>query len=351
MTCEISLKKINDEIVTPFKISGGADTRPVKGEKLFSEVYSNIFLCARKKSGKTVVIQKIIKECVGKNTTVLAFCSTVNKDSNWIAIKKWCAKHKIPFEGFSSIREHKLDFLDSFIHRLEEEAEEEQLDPDEESGSDLDEPVQRMKSHATSGKYSQGGKKKQLNFFGGKHQKQDYDSAESELSSADEGDNFFGGGNDDIQHDMAQRKLFDKKPKTSMIKKEPYQSPEYLMVFDDLSHELKLPSLVSLLKKNRHYKLKVILSSQYLNDLKPESCRQMDYVLLFKGQSDDKLAKVIKDCDIAIDLPTLKKIYDDATTPEFGFLYIDVRNDQFRRNFDKMYLISKPCLANEENLD
>ena len=335
---EITLKKINDEVVVPLKVSGGSDTRPVRGNKLFGEVYANIFLCARKKSGKTVVIQKIIKECTGKSTIVLAFCSTVNKDANWLALKKWCTKHKIPFEGFSSIKEHKVDFLDAFIRRLEDEAEEEQLGPE----SDEEEDRGQMKSHGK-------GAAKPLNFFGGKKPKQDYDSAESDESSADEADDMFDGGSRaDAETLMAQNRLFDKRNKTSIVKKDPYQAAQYILIFDDLSHELKLPSLVSLLKKNRHYKLKVILSSQYLNDLKPESIRQMDYVLLFKGQSDDKLAKVIKDCDIAIDLPTLKTIYDDATKEDFGFLYIDVRNDQFRKCFNKLYMLSKPADAEED---
>ncbi len=340
MSCEITLKKINDEVVTPLKVTGGSDSRPVRGDKLFSEVYANIFLCARKKSGKTVVVQKIIKECVGKNTTVLAFASTVNKDANWLAIKKWCSRHKIPFEGFSSIKEHKIDFLEKFLHRLEDEAEEEQLGPES------DEEEDRGRGPKSHGK---GAAAKPINFFGGKKARDDYDSAESDESSAEEADDMFeGGGRRDAEVAMAERRLFDKRNKTSMVKRDPYQAPEFILVFDDISHELKLPSLVSLLKRNRHYKLKVIISSQYLNDLKPESTRQLDYCLLFKGQSDDKLAKVIKDCDLAIDLPTLKTIYDDATREDYGFLYIDVRHDAFRKCFDRLYQISKPSETNDQ---
>jgi hypothetical protein len=329
--CEITLKKINNEEVVPLKTAGGADNRPIKGEKLFSEVFANVYLCARKKSGKTVVISKIIQECAGRGTTVLAFVSTINKDKNWLAIRKWCEKHKIAFEGFPSIKEHKIDFLEKFLHRLEEEAEEEILGPESEP------------EEATRGstKTYKGGGSQAINFFGGKKGAEDYDSAESDESSADD-EEMFSGGKAAAEQAMAEKRLFDKRARTSLIKRDPYQAPEYMLIFDDLSHELKLPSLVSLLKKNRHYKLKVLLSSQYLNDLKPESIKQLDYLLLFKGQSDDKLQKVIRDADLAIDLSTLKTIYDDATREDFGFLYVDVRNDQFRKNFSKMYCISKP---------
>jgi hypothetical protein len=321
----ITLKKINNEEIKPMRIHGSTDNRPIKGEKLFPEVYSNIYICARKKSGKTVVIQKILKDCSTKSTTILAFCSTVNKDKNWIAIKKWAKEHGIAFEGFPSIMEGKVDFLNRFLHRLEQEAEEELVDNEEEE----EEPK--------NSKYHVGGKNKFLSLFGN----DDGGGDESEVSYSEDDQS---GGEDDmfeIKHDLSMqgKKLFDNRNRTSLKPSEKYQVPEYILVFDDLSHELKLPSLVSLLKKNRHYKLKVILSSQYLNDLKPESIKQMDYVILFKGQTEEKLEKIRKDCDLALDASTLEKIYDNAVSEPFGFLYIDVRNDQYRSKFDKMYCI------------
>ena len=38
----ITLKKINNETIVPFKIAGGADERPVLGEALFPEVFATI---------------------------------------------------------------------------------------------------------------------------------------------------------------------------------------------------------------------------------------------------------------------------------------------------------------------
>ena len=325
----ITLKKINNEVIKPMKISGGSDTRPVLGESLFAEVYANIFLCARKKSGKTCAIQTILKQCSGRNTTILAFVSTVNKDSNWIAIKKWAAKHKIAFEGFPSIKEHKIDFLDRFLHRLEDEAEEDQIG----SGSDSEE------ERGTGNRVYKGAGAKPMNLFGDSRGNGDYDSEGSDEDSAeDEEEAMFGGGR--VEPTIQEKRLFDKRNKTSLVKRDKYQAPEYIIVMDDLSHELKLPSVVSLLKKNRHYKLKIIVSSQYLNDLKPESIRQLDYVLLFKGQTEDKIEKIRKECDLSIDQETLIKVYNDATKADYGFLYVDVRNDAYRKCFDHLYTIS-----------
>ena len=43
-------------------------------------------------------------------------------------------------------------------------------------------------------------------------------------------------------------------------KKCKYKCCEYMIIFDDLSSELKSKSLLNLLKKNRHYKSKLIIS-------------------------------------------------------------------------------------------
>ena len=80
----ISLKQINRQYVKPIPIPD-EDHRPIKGFDICEEVYANIFLCARKKSGKTSALFKILKECSSKKT-IMAFCSTCYKDKNWIQI-------------------------------------------------------------------------------------------------------------------------------------------------------------------------------------------------------------------------------------------------------------------------
>ena len=57
MTNTIRIHTINDEIIKPLPVE--IDTRPVKGESICKEPYANIFLCAKKKSGKTLAIAHI----------------------------------------------------------------------------------------------------------------------------------------------------------------------------------------------------------------------------------------------------------------------------------------------------
>ena len=333
----ITKKRINQIHVKPMKTRNSTDTRPVKGRDLFSEVYANVFLCAKKKSGKSVVIGTIIKECAGPSTQVLVFCSTVNKDANHLAIRDWCKKHKIKYEGFSSIVEHKVDFLTSFIKHLEKEAEEETLDASEDDEEDFGPKFD---------KYG-GSRPKIIKGMFEDEVSADPNSSESEYSDEEDSEDEMFGTHIPTK---AQQKLFSNRNKTSVVVRDKFLAPEYIFVFDDLSHELKLPSLVSLMKKNRHFKSLVICSSQYCHDLKPEQLKQLDYCLLFKGQSDDKLQKFITDCDIGIDLTTMSKIYKDAIKQPYSFLYCDVRNDLFRERFGEMYLIHKNESAEDETV-
>ena len=69
----ISLKQINNQYVKAIPIPD-EDTRPIKGYDICEEVYANIFLCARKKSGKTSALFKILKECSASIGDFLKYC-------------------------------------------------------------------------------------------------------------------------------------------------------------------------------------------------------------------------------------------------------------------------------------
>lgn len=265
------LKRINNEKVSAVPVIGGADTRPVKGANLFSEPYANIFLLAKKKSGKSSVIYKIINDCSERNTKILAFCSTIYKDNVWIQIAELCKRKGLYFEPHTSLKEEGIDILEEFLIS--------------ESAPDV----------AT-------------------------EETEKATSSI----------------------LFDDdEPKAKKVKKPKKLAPEWLIILDDLSTELKSKSVEALLKKNRHLKSKVIISSQYLCDLKPESRKQIDTFLIFKGQPKEKLESVYKDADVSLDFPTFEQLYKKATIMPYSFFYVDTRNDSYRRNFSDEFVLDK----------
>ena len=101
-----------------------------------------------------------------------------------------------------------------------------------------------------------------------------------------------------------------------------------------MSGELKTPSFTELLKEHRHYLCKVIISSQYWNDIAVEARKQIDYVLLFKGlgQSISKLKEIYDNCDPPISFETFLDIYRFCTAEQFNFMYM-TRLGDFRKNF------------------
>lgn len=261
----ISVKKINDIVVRPIKQEN--NQMPIKGEELFSEPYCNVFLCAKKKSGKSTVIYNVIKRCVGKDTKVHIFASTAFSDITYKRITDYLEGREIEYEIFTSIVEEGTNVIKQIVDELNHEAQEKE-----------EEPVKPIIIEA-------GEKERPV------------------------------------------RK--PRKPK--------YLAPEHIFIFDDLGSTLRDKAIDSLLKVNRHYKSKVLISSQYLNDLSPQARLQLDYVLLFKGLPLEKLGQIYKDIDLSIDFETFLKYYEIATNAKFSFLYISVRDEKYRITFDREF--------------
>eukprot|EP00732_Lithocolla_globosa_P002403 Lithocolla_globosa_v1_NODE_1559_length_2492_cov_7.594984.p1 type:complete len:265 gc:universal NODE_1559_length_2492_cov_7.594984:1488-694(-) len=256
--------KINNINVKPIEVQK-TPLKNVKGVELFESLYCNIFLCAKKKSGKTSVIFNILKHCVDKNSKVIVFCATYLKDDNWIDIEEYLNKKKIPNEFYSSIHEG----LDNTIEEMKNYEDEEEISEDE--------PPPRVISFS----------------------------------------------NDKIC--VKKRKI---KPK--------YITPRYVLIFDDLSTELRDKRIGELLKIHRHLKSKIILSSQWLNDLLPMSRRQIDYFLIFQGMCEAKLLELYKQADLSISFEKFKSLYKEATHEKYNFFYVDVNDENnFRKNFNQ----------------
>jgi hypothetical protein len=68
-------------VIIPIKVKK-VNSALILGYNDFPELYANIFLCARKNSGKTNVINTILQNCADKNTIVYIFSSTHEKDAN-----------------------------------------------------------------------------------------------------------------------------------------------------------------------------------------------------------------------------------------------------------------------------
>lgn len=294
----ITLHQINKQIVKAIPLPE-EDNRPIRGFDICEEVYANIFFCAKKKSGKTSALFKLVKECAGKDTVIIAFCSTLFKDKNWIAIRKYFEKKKRDFRGYTSIYEDGEDQLDKLINELSEEAREKEIEEE-----NKDEPHEKSSSERCDDIFEQ---LKRYNDHLG---------------------NF-------LEHHQGGGEVVEPEKKK---KRDKYLSPEYIIILDDLSNELKSPSLLRLLKFNRHFKTKIIISSQWLHDLLPESRKQLDLFVIFRGFPIPKLKEIYKDADLSISFELFYKLYRKATKKRFNFLYIDTISGQFRRNYDQQFI-------------
>lgn len=106
---------------------------------------------------------------------------------------------------------------------------------------------------------------------------------------------------------------------------------------------------------NRHFKAKNLIASQYWNDIALQARKQLDYVLLYKGLgSKDKkgLAKLEEIYNnLSLSSITFKQfliMYNHSTYERFHFMWIDVVNCEFRKDFSHA-LLPPPEDEEEEN--
>ncbi len=143
---------------------------------------------------------------------------------------------------------------------------------------------------------------------------------------------------DKARKDMEDRKNEEEEPKQVLMlfyeqeekseRKPKKIAPEYIFVFDDMSSMLRNKDIGTLIKYHRHFKTKIILSSQYPNDLAPESRKQTNIFLLFAGHSEDQLLELSKNMDLSIPFELFVQLYHNATSKPYSFLSVipSIRN-------------------------
>ena len=113
------------------------------------------------------------------------------------------------------------------------------------------------------------------------------------------------------------------------------KAPEYMFIFDDIGGEIREKSVNELLKTNRHFKAKVIISSQNLKDIQPAARRQIDAWLLFPKLSVKVLADVHEAADLPITVDQFSLMYHQATEQPYHFLYFSSAGNDYRINFNE----------------
>jgi hypothetical protein len=285
----IRTEKINKVKVKPIVNNITEDITDVKGKELFKNNLSNIYIMARKRSGKSSLIGTILKKMADKRCNVIIFSSTVKIDPCWVEIKKDLEKRGITTLTYTHfIDENKVNILEQFLKDMEGDSEDEKV---EDEGN-------RICGDGTFLKFV---------------------PFEKEIK---DGNRLTGA-----------EPCKPRKPKTSV--------PDYIICYDDLSSDLRHSIISSCLKSNRHKKIMNIISSQYLNDLNRPALRNLDYMIMFKGQDDEKLELIHRSLDLGISLEDFEKLYHYAVETPYSFLYIDIRNDEYRKNFNEKIMVKK----------
>lgn len=125
------------------------------------------------------------------------------------------------------------------------------------------------------------------------------------------------------------------------IKRSKYLYPKYIFIFDDFSEALRNKAIEPLLKKNRHYKIMTIISSQWFNDISPGARANINYLILFSDVSIKKLKDIY---DTYINNMTFEQfvdIYNKITSEKYSFIYINTDDSKdLRKNFNLLVDIS-----------
>lgn len=268
--------EVNDFIVQKVKVPKLPSIENIVGGRMFPQLYHNAFICARKKSGKTVALSSIILNSINKKTSVIFFVPTSQKDFTYQHIFDKLDKREINYTVYQDIIEDGVNILDKLIDGL--------LVADPE--------VKRKSKRYTN-------PTPVYNLF------------------------------------EDENKLEEKVERQTKKK-----APKYIIVIDDMSNATRDTSIARLLKVHRHLKASVYISSQNCNDIVPAAWRQLDYLLIFGGFSNNiaKLQDIHTNMDLSIDFETFVQIYRDATSEPFNFLWCD-KNGTFRKNFNKEYVL------------
>jgi len=291
-----------------------------KGEPVFFPMsHPNIFMCAKKKSGKTNLIYHLMRNIVGKDTKIYVFCSTANRDQTWKQLIKELenkGNEVVVYNGLYTTRmegkrRRNVNQLKELIDTWQAE-----------------EKPKKPKKSRSAVKHGDG-------IIGGERPDalripRPYENTKVEML-----------GEGHIYHKLFKQQLgevkrptmeTDDKPKRKRRSKKIYS--ERIVIFDDLSEQIKDPMIPALLKKNRHYKACCIVSSQFPNDIAPSARSQFDVVMAWAGHNANKVEVLRRMCDTDLDERQFLQVYKEATNEPYSFLYANCRDNELWKRFD-----------------
>jgi hypothetical protein len=259
-----------------------------KGMDVFNKKYFCALLLAQARSGKSTLIYNILDKLMTKKMVLYIFSFTFNSDKHWEWMQNNFLK-KFNYKYFSTLGGKRGGPFQDLITKISNDYE--QYKTDLKTYKKLKENPKLIKP-----------KRKIVNLW-----------------------------DQQAYYDISIHKQQLIKPK---------EPPEYFIIIDDLSHELKLPIVSSMCKMFKHWKIKSLISCHYIHDMLPGNIQQVQYIFMFKGQPIEKLKILWDKLGVAQYMlyEDFEKTYFNNTSIDHSFLLIDRNNGEIRNSLTNVII-------------
>lgn len=284
--------KDNIRKIKPVRIREERNKLPIKGKELVSELLPRVGMIAGTNSGKTTVLNHIIRNCIDERTSLFVICSTVHIDKVWQEIFRYCDRKKIPYEKLESMVDDKTG--ENALRVLLDELEVEQIEEEEEKVDKSQvKPPERM-----------------------------------------------GMGTVIVKTEETERKEKEKRQK-----KKVYQDrvPKFMVVLDDIDSSTlrRNGTIYDCLKKCRKHGIALYLISQSVKDFEPRAKAQLTDLYIWKGFNVDYM-KSVYEMMTGLDrqevpFESFYKAFQMITKPKYSFMNVNLPTGLIRQNFEKPF--------------
>lgn len=286
-------KRINDINIKKVISHSNENSRTIKGYDYMPELYGIACFLARKKSGKTTTLYRILENTVKKGQKIYMFVSTIDIDPTYKKMIKMLTRKGCIVKKFNHfISEDGIDVLRTVMDMIEK--------PEEDDD------------------------------------KEEYKTIEDMPKSFIVTDN--------IDNMLNGKKLVKKPIKKKFVLNKTGKDLvcENIFVFDDLASSLRHPTVDKLLCTNRHYLSRVYMCIHYPSQLTPTAISMVDKFFLYPAIDREKIDELGKKCGFTFPEDTKKdtvlyRLYTDATEEKHNFLNIDKGDMIYKKNFNDVY--------------
>ena len=110
---------------------------------------------------------------------------------------------------------------------------------------------------------------------------------------------------------------------------------QVLLILDDCIGTInKSSSINSFIMKARHYRVSIIISTQYYRAVDPKIRENCNAYLFFLNHSSKEVEKINE--EIGVKFKNFKEYYDYATDAPYSFLYVNSKKSQLYKKFDEL---------------